>query len=92
MIRAIWSKHGDAQVHDLLRYFDNDRRQHAIQPRNPAFPPVLRSVIYCLPRTNSRIYAPERNLSGFGDLAFAWLVAGLSATRSDAREDCTRHE
>jgi hypothetical protein len=40
MIRAIWSKHGDAQVQDLLRLLNHDRRQHAINPRNPASAPV----------------------------------------------------
>jgi hypothetical protein len=88
MIRAIWSKHGDAQVHDLLRLLNHDRRQHAI---NPAIRPPLRSVVYCLPRNISRIHTPERNLYCSGDLAFLWLVTGTSATTNDVREDCTRH-
>jgi hypothetical protein len=92
MIRAIWSKHGDAQVHDMLRLKVLSTTIENNSLYNPAIRPSLRSVIYCLPRTNSRIHAPERNLSDFGDLAFAWLVTGTSATRNDAREDCTRHE
>lgn len=34
-------------VHDLLRTFDHDRRQYAIQPH---LRPRLRSLLYCLPR------------------------------------------